>query len=284
MNLTNINKIKALLAEYGFRFSKSMGQNFLIAPWVPERIAGEAGLTEEDGVLEIGPGIGALTVELCERAGKVLSVELDERLEPILRVTLAGRENSAVVFGDALKSDLPALCREHLGERPWKVCANLPYNVTTPLLTAFLESGCFESITVMIQKEVAERICAAPGTGEYGSFTVLVNWYAQPSRLFDVTPDCFLPQPKVTSTVIRLARRKEPPARVDDEKFFFRVVRAAFNQRRKALPNALAAGLPTLEREQVRGALTRLGLPADIRGERLSVEQFAQLSNELLAR
>lgn len=282
MNLTNPNEIKALLAEYGFRFSKSMGQNFLITPWVPERIAEEAELTPEDGVLEIGPGIGTLTVELCARAGKVLSVELDTSLEPILRVTLAGCENSEVYYGDALKADLPALCREHLGERTWKLCANLPYNVTTPLLTAFLESGCFETITVMIQKEVAERICAAAGTGEYGSFTVLVNWYAEPRKLFDVTPDCFLPQPKVTSTVIQLRRRETPPAEVKDEKFFFRVVRAAFNQRRKALPNALTAGIQGLEKDAVRAALASLGLPEDIRGERLTVEQFAALSDALL--
>ena len=281
MNLTNPNEIKALLAEYGFRFSKSMGQNFLIEDWVPERIAAEAGLTETDGVLEIGPGIGVLTVELARRAGKVLCVELDSSLEPILRVTLAGVDNCEVFYGDALKTDLPALCREKLGERPWKLCANLPYNVTTPLLTAFLESGVFETVTVMIQKEVAERICAAPGTGEYGSFTVLVNWYAEAQRLFDVPPGCFLPQPKVTSTVIQLRRRETPPAEVKDRAFFFRVVRAAFNQRRKALPNALTAGINGLDKERVRAALETLGLGADIRGERLSVEQFAALANEL---
>ncbi len=282
MRLTEPDELRALLASHGFRFSRSLGQNFLIAPWVPERIAAESGVTQADGVLEIGPGVGALTGELAARAGRVLCVELDKSLAPVLRETVGGFPNVSVVFADALRSDLPALCAEKLGERPWKVCANLPYNVTTPLLTALLRAGCFETITVMIQREVAARVCAAPGTAEYGSFTVLCGWYAEPERLFDVPPDCFLPRPKVTSTVLTLRRRAAPPAAVRDESFFFRVVRAAFNQRRKALPNALSAGVPGLSREAVRAALAARGLAEDIRGERLSLLQFAALSDALL--
>ncbi len=281
MNLTDPNEIKALMAANGVRFSKSLGQNFLVASWVPEKIADAAELSENDGVLEIGPGVGVLTRELSERAAEVLSIELDESLAPILRVTLMDRPNCHVVYGDALKQNLSELCREYFGaERAWKLCANLPYNVTTPLITAFLESKAFETITVMIQKEVAERICARAGTGEYGAFTLLVNWYATAEKLFDVSPDCFLPQPKVTSSVIRLRRRSESAAQVDDEAWFFKVVRAAFNQRRKALPNALSAGLG-LDKGSIAEALGALGLNADIRGERLTLEQFAALSNLL---
>ncbi len=281
MNLTDPNEIKAMMAAHGVRFSKSLGQNFLIASWVPREIADSAEIDADDGVLEIGPGVGVLTRELAERAARVLSVELDETLAPILRVTLHDLPQCAVVYGDALKVDLPALCREHFGEeRTWRICANLPYNVTTPLITAFLEAGCFETITVMIQKEVAERICAEAGSGEYGAFTLLVNWYATAEKLFDVSPDCFLPQPKVTSSVIRLRRRSAPAAVVEDEKWFFRVVRAAFNQRRKALPNALSSALG-LDKARIVEALETMGLRPDIRGERLSLEQFAALSNLL---
>lgn len=281
MNLTDPNEIKALMAANGVHFSKSLGQNFLIAAWVPEKIAESAELCENDGVLEIGPGVGVLTRELSERAAQVLSIELDESLAPILRVTLMDRPNCRVIYGDALKQNLPELCREYFGEeRAWKLCANLPYNVTTPLLTAFLECRAFETITVMIQKEVAERICAKAGSGEYGAFTLLVNWYAAPEKLFDVSPDCFLPKPKVTSSVIRLRRREQPPAQVKDEAWFFRTVRAAFNQRRKALPNALSAGLG-LDKSVIVEALAELGLTADIRGERLKLEQFAALSDLL---
>ena len=281
MNLTDPNEIKALMAANGVHFSKSLGQNFLVASWVPERIAEAAELGENDGVLEIGPGVGVLTRELSERAGEVLSIELDETLRPILRVTLMDRPNCHVIYGDALRQDLPALCREYFGtERSWKLCANLPYNVTTPLITAFLESRCFETVTVMIQKEVAERICAKAGTAEYGAFTLLVNWYATAEKLFDVSPDCFLPQPKVTSSVIRLRRRSGSAAYVEDEAWFFRVVRAAFNQRRKALPNALSAGLG-LDKGVITEALSALELRTDIRGERLTLEQFAALSNLL---
>jgi len=284
MELTNYPEITALLRRHGFRFSKSMGQNFLTATWVPERIADESGVTAADGVLEVGPGIGCLTEQLSLRAGKVLALELDRRLEAVLAETLSGRDNVDVVFADARKADLPALCREHLGERPWKVCANLPYNVTTPLLTAFLEAGCFESVTVMVQKEVAERICARPGTGAYGAFTVLAEWHAERELLFTVPPHCFVPQPKVTSAVVRLTRRDVPPAPVEDEAFFFRVVRAAFNQRRKTLPNALSAALPELSRDALAEAMESVGLSPQLRGEALSLLQFAALSHALFCK
>ena len=234
-------------------------------------------------MLEVGPGVGCLTAQLAGRAEKVLALELDERLRGVLNETLADFGNVSVVFADAVKADLPALCREHLGERPWRVCANLPYNVTTPLLTAFLRAGCFESITVMVQKEVAQRLCAAPGTGEYGAFSLLVQWYAEPELLFDVPPHCFVPQPKVTSAVVRLQQRQAPPADVADADFFFAVVRAAFNQRRKTLPNAVSAGIQALARADVESALLSLGLSPTVRGEALSLAQFAALSNALLS-
>ena len=282
MNLTDYRDITALLQRHGFRFSKSMGQNFLTAAWVPERIAAESGITTADGALEIGPGVGCLTAELAKTAGRVTAIELDGRLRDVLGETLGAYDNVSLVFADALRADLCAVCAETLGERPWKVCANLPYNVTTPLITAFLEAGCFESVTVMIQKEVAQRLCAAPGTGEYGAFSVLVQWYAEPKLLFDVPPHCFVPQPKVTSAVVRMDRRTAPPAIADDEKFFFRTVRAAFAQRRKTLPNALRSGLSELRREDINTAVEEVGLPLDVRGEALAIAQFAALSNALL--
>ena len=277
-DLTDLRTVTALLERHGFRFSRSLGQNFLTAAWVPERIAAEADIAPGDGVLEVGPGVGCLTAELSRRAERVLALELDERLRGVLCDTLSDCSNVSVVFADAAKADLRALCAEHLGDRPWRVCANLPYNVTTPLLTAFLKAECFESVTVMVQKEVAQRICAAPGTGEYGAFTLLVRWYAEPEPLFDVPPHCFVPQPKVTSAVVRLRRRTSPPAEVPDTVFFFALVRAAFNQRRKTLPNAVSAGLRELTRADVEAALRELGLSPSVRGEALSLSQFAALS------
>ena len=280
MELTDHAAVTALLRRHGFAFSKSLGQNFLTAAWVPERIADEALLSPADGVLEIGPGVGCLTEQLARRAGRVLSVELDPRLRGVLAETLAGRDNVEIVFADALKTDLPALCAEHLGERPWRVCANLPYNVATPLLTSFLEAGCFESVTVMIQKEVAERLCAAPGTGAYGALTLLAEWYAHRELLFTVPPHCFVPQPKVTSAVVRLTRREAAPAETADTAFFFRVIRAAFNQRRKTLVNALSAGLG-MDKTAIAEAVAAAELPPTIRGEALSLSQFSLLSNRL---
>ena len=281
MNLTDYNEIRALLARHKFRFSKSMGQNFLTAAWVPEDIAASAGLDEHTGVLEVGPGVGCLTKELSERARKVVSVELDKALKPVLAETLADCENVEIVFGDVLKQDLPALVEERMPGMRHVVCANLPYNVTSPLLTAFLEAKCFETVTVMIQREVARRICAGPGSADYGAFGIFVQWHAAPELLFDVPPSCFVPQPKVTSSVIRLTRREKPPVPVRDEALLFRVVRAAFNQRRKTLVNALSSQLPELEKGQVEEILVSLDFDPRIRGEVLDIAGFAAISDKI---
>ncbi len=281
MELTNPSELKTLLTRHGFHFSKAMGQNFLIAAWVPERIAEESGVDDKTGVLEVGPGVGCLTRELSQRAGKVLAVELDERLKPVLAETLAGCENIEVLFGDVLKQNLPELVRETFpGLRP-AVCANLPYNVTSPLLTAFLEAGCFDTVTVMVQREVAHRLCARPGTADYGAFTVFTQWHSEPEILFDVSPGCFQPAPKVTSSVVHLKVRQTPPVSVNSEKRFFQVVRAAFNQRRKTLVNALSAGLNDVTKEQAAAAIAACGFEERIRGEALSIEQFAAVSDQL---
>ena len=283
MELTDYNEIQALLRRHGFRFSKSMGQNFLIEPWVPERIADSARLDKDTAVLEIGPGVGCLTEQLSRRAGKVLAVELDRSLEGVLRETLGGCDNVEVLFGDILRQDIPTLVREHFGGMRAVVCANLPYNVTSPLLTALLKAGCFDILTVMIQREVARRICAAPDTADYGAFSLFVQWHAECELLFDVPPHCFHPQPKVTSSVIRLSARKEKPFAVSDEDFLFRIIRAAFNQRRKTLPNALASGLG-LERDEIERALENCGLDPRIRGEALDMAAFVKIADELAAK
>ena len=280
MTLTNYDEIRALLSRHGFRFSKSLGQNFLTADWVPRQIAESAGLDEKTGVLEIGPGVGCLTVQLSERAGKVLSVELDKSLMPVLAETLTGHENVEVLFGDILKQDIPALVAESFpGLRP-VVCANLPYNVTTPVLTALIRPGCFETITVMIQREVAKRICAPAGSPDYGAFGIFVQWHMETELLFEVPPNCFVPQPKVTSAVIRLKKREKPPVATRNEKLLFAVVRAAFNQRRKTLTNGLCSGL-NLSREQAENAIKNAGFDTKIRGETLDVGGFAKITDEL---
>ena len=281
MNLCNAPELKALLARHGFRFSKSKGQNFLIASWVPEDIAAASGADRTCGVLEIGPGIGCLTRELAGRAGKVVSVELDRSLLPILAETLADCPNAEVVPGDILKTDIPALAGEKFQGLTPIACANLPYNITTPAITALIEAGCFASITVMIQREVAQRICARPGSKDYGAFSVYCQYYTAPELLFEVPPDCFIPAPKVTSAVVRLVPRPAP-AEVDDPEHFFRVVRAAFALRRKTLLNSLSAGLGgQYTKETLSQAIAACSLPADVRGERLSIPQFAQLSRRL---
>lgn len=281
MRLTDINDIKSLLVSHGFRFSKSMGQNFLTAAWVPEDIAEAAQLDENTGVLEVGPGIGCLTEQLAMRAGKVVAVELDNALRPVLKQTLAGKDNVEIIFGDVLKQDIKGLVAEKMhGLRP-VVCANLPYNVTSPLITAFLEAECFDSVTVMIQREVAKRICAKPATADYGAFTVLVNWYAEPELLFDVPPSCFIPQPKVTSSVIRLKTRSAPPVKVKDKALFFRVVRAAFGMRRKTLTNALSANFNELTKADIENLLTACGFDPKIRGEVLPIGDFAAISDAI---
>ena len=281
MELTNAREMKALLEANGFHFSKAKGQNFLTAAWVPRRIAEEAGVERDAGVLEVGPGIGPLTEQLCLRAGKVLAVELDQRLKPILAKTVGRFDNLELRFADVMELELERTVRDAFpGLRPM-ACANLPYYITSPILTKLLESRAFESVTVMVQKEVAQRICAAPGTGEGSAFTVFCHWYAEPRTLFDVPPSCFLPQPKVCSTVIRLKTRSEPPCPVADEALFFRVVRAAFVQRRKTLANALSTGFPALGKERITELLTDCGLSPSVRGETLNIEQFAAIANRI---
>ena len=282
MDLCNINEIKALLARHGFHFSKAKGQNFLTQSWVPQNIVLESGVDETCGVLEVGPGIGPLTQQLCRRAGKVVSVELDQRLYPVLAETMSGFDNFTLVKGDIMKQDLPALVSEHFaGLRP-VLCANLPYNITTPLLTACVKAGCFASLTVLIQKEVAQRICARSGTADYGAFSLLMQYYTEPELLFTVPNTCFLPMPKVTSAVIRCTTRAVPPVSVQSEAMLWRTVKAGFALRRKTLVNSLQTGFPLPKQELVQ-LIAGCGLPADIRGERLSLEDYARLSDALLA-
>ena len=279
MNLCDPDQIRALLARHGFRFSKSMGQNFLVADWVPREIAAASGAAAGTGVLEIGPGIGPLTVQLANRADRVASVELDRSLLPILAETLASCPNAEVIPGDILKTDIPALVREKFAGLDPIACANLPYNITSPAITALIEAGCFSSITVMIQREVARRICAGPGTKDYGAFSVYCQYHTRPELLFQVPPECFIPAPKVTSAVVRMLPHP-PPAEVDDPAHFFQVVKAAFALRRKTLINSLGmAGL--CAKQSLPQVLERCGLPGNVRGEQLSILQFAQLSKAL---
>lgn len=283
MNLTSPAEIKLLLERHGFRFSKALGQNFLIEPSVPRRIAGASGASQDTLTLEVGPGVGCLTSELAKLSGRVVAIELDNALRGVLAETLGDFENVEVVWGDAAKLDLAQIVRERAGNLHPIVCANLPYSVTTPLLAAFIEAGCFERITVMIQREVALRLAAAPGTKDYGAFTVFVNWHCEVKKLFDVPPECFMPRPKVTSSVVSLTPRAEPPCAVGDEKLLFRCVRAAFSQRRKTLSNALANGLGDFTREQVHAALAAAGVDASARGEALGYAEFAAVSDALAA-
>ena len=281
MRLTSPAELKALLERHGFRFSKALGQNFLIEPSVPRRIAEASGADENTLALEVGPGVGCLTSELARRAKKVVAIELDNALRGVLAETLGGLENVEIVWGDAAKLDLAALVRERAGALRPVVCANLPYSVTTPLLAAFIEAGCFERMTVMIQREVAQRLAAAPGTKDYGAFTVFVNWHCEVKRLFDVPPECFMPRPRVTSSVVALTPRAEPPCAVRDEALMFRCVRAAFSQRRKTLSNALSNGLGGFGRAEVLAALDAAGIDPRSRGETLSGADFARLSDAL---
>ncbi len=284
VNVCDIQVMKPLLAAHGFHFSKAKGQNFLIAPWVPESIAGAAGVREDVGVLEIGPGVGPLTQQLALRAGKVCAVEVDERLKPILEITLEGCGNVELVWGDVLKLDIPALVKEKLpGLRP-VACANLPYYITSPILTALLEAECFQAVTVMVQKEVAQRIAARPGTAEYGAFSVFCQFYAEPELLFDVPAHCFVPQPKVTSAVVTLRVRQARPWDIHDEQLFFRVVRASFAMRRKKLSNGLASGFPELGKAGAEAVLAACGFPENVRGETLGIPEFGAITNEILRR
>ena len=284
IDVCNIQVMKPLLAEHGFHFSKAKGQNFLVAGWVPERIAEDAGVDETAGVLEIGPGIGPLTQQLALRAGKVCAIEVDNRLKPILGITVGEFANLEIIWNDVLKLDVPALVKEKFaGLRPM-ACANLPYYITSPILTALLEAECFESVTVMVQKEVAQRIAAKPGTADYSAFTVFCQFYAEPELLFDVPAGCFMPQPKVTSAVITLRTRKELPWHIESKEIFFRTVRASFAMRRKTLQNGLAAGFPELGKVGAGEVIAACGLAPSVRGEKLDIAQFAAIANEIVRR
>ena len=284
INVCDIHVMKPLLESHGFHFSKAKGQNFLIAHWVPESIVREAGVDENAGVLEIGPGIGPLTQQLCLHAGKVCAVELDNRLKPILDATVGEFDNLEILWNDVLKLDVPALVKEKLGGLRPMACANLPYYITSPILTALLEAECFDSVTVMVQKEVAQRIAAAPGSADYSAFTVFCQYYAEPELLFDVPAHCFLPQPKVTSAVIQLRVRKERNWEIRDQGVFFRTVRASFAMRRKKLANGLASGFPELGKQGAAEVIAAAGLDANVRGETLSIPEFARIANEIVKR
>lgn len=281
MNLTNINDIKSLLGRHGFHFSKSMGQNFLIESWVPHDIAEAADLNENCGVMEVGPGIGPLTQQLATRAKKVAAIELDRDLLPILGETMAPYPNVEIVPGDAMKLDFKELTEDRFPGLTVKACANLPYNITTPIITKMLESGCFKTITVMIQREVAKRICAAPGDPDCGAFSLFCQYHAECELLFEVPPECFIPAPKVTSAVIRLTPRSAPPVKAD-ENALFSVIKAAYAQRRKTLLNGLTATYGSkFSKDELRQAIINCGLQDTIRGERLTLQDFANLSNIL---
>ena len=284
IDVCDIQVMKPLLAQHGFHFSKAKGQNFLISRWVPEQIAEYSGVDRNTGVLEIGPGIGPLTQQLALRAGKVCAVELDRRLEPILKQTVGEFPNLQIIWDDVLKQDIPALVKEKFpGLRP-AACANLPYYITSPILSALLEAECFDTVTVMVQKEVAQRIAAKPGSADYSAFTVFCQYYAEPELLFDVPAHCFLPQPKVTSAVVTLHVRKARPWDIADSDVFFRTVRASFAMRRKKLANGLAAGFPELGKEGAAEVIRLAGFEENVRGETLGIPEFARIANEIVKR
>ncbi len=284
VNVCDIQVMKPLLAEHGFHFSKAKGQNFLIARWVPESIAEQAGVDENAGVLEIGPGVGPLTQQLALRAGKVCAVEVDTRLQPVLEKTVGEFSNLEILWSDILKQDIAALVKDKFAELRPMACANLPYYITSPILTVLLEAECFDSVTIMVQKEVAQRIAAKPGTADYSAFTVFCQYYAQPELLFDVPAHCFLPQPKVTSAVITLKIRKERPWQIDDPAIFFRTVRASFAMRRKKLQNGLASGFPELGKAGAGEIIAACGMDENVRGETLGIQEFAAIANEIARR
>ena len=281
MDLCDRKDIQSLLARHGFHFAKSLGQNFLIRGDVAEAIA-DAGCIPGCGVLEVGPGIGALTVQLARRAEKVVSVELDKRLPPVLAETMADCDRFTLIEGDVMKLSLAAVAAEQLQGLEPVLCANLPYNITTPFLTECVRAGCFRQLTVLIQKEVAQRICARPGTGEYGAFTVLMQYYTEPELLFEVPNTCFMPPPKVTSAVVRCVTRRERPVQVVSEEAFWRTVRAGFALRRKTLVNSLQTGWQ-LPKERLAGIVESCGLPPTVRGEALGLEEYARLADALAA-
>lgn len=281
-NLGNIKNTLQVLDKYGFSFQKKFGQNFLIDAHVLEKIVDAAEITKDDCVLEIGPGIGTMTQYLCERAGWVFAVEIDKNLIPILEDTLSEYDNVKVINEDVLKLDIQKLADEENGGKPIKVVANLPYYITTPIVMGLLEGGVpLKSITMMIQKEVADRMQVGPGTKDYGALSLAVQYYSKPSVICQVSPECFIPKPGVGSSVIRLECYDVPPVEVRADKNMFKLIRAAFNQRRKTLTNAISNGGLGISREQCAEALRNLGLSETIRGEALTLEQFAALSDEL---
>ena len=272
----------AVLQKYNFHFQKKFGQNFLIDTHVLERIISEAGVTKDDFVVEIGPGIGTMTQYLCEAAGAVAAVEIDKNLIPILHDTLSEYDNVEIINEDILKVDIAALAEEKNGGKPIKVVANLPYYITTPIIMGLFESHVpIESITVMVQKEVADRMQCGPGTKDYGALSLAVQYYAKPEIVANVPPNCFMPRPSAGSAVIRLTRHENPPVEVVDEKLMVRLIRASFNQRRKTLVNGLKnASDLSFSKEQIEAAIEAIGQPLTIRGEALTLEQFAALSNQ----
>lgn len=282
-NLGNPGSTIAVLQKYNFNFQKKYGQNFLIDSNILKRIVAGAGITKEDVVLEIGPGIGTMTQYLAEAAKKVIAIEIDDKLIPILQDTLSGYDNVRVIHRDVLKVDLNALSQEENGGQPFKVVANLPYYITTPIIMGLFEQKVpVKSITVMVQKEVADRMQVGPGNKDYGALSLAVQYYAKPEILLEVSPGCFMPRPNVSSKVIHLTKHQTPPVEVKDEALMFSLIRAAFNQRRKTLVNGLKnAEQLSFSREEIEAALAKLGLSPAVRGETLTLEQFALLSNLL---
>lgn len=272
-----------VLQKYRFNFQKKFGQNFLIDTHVLDKIIDASGVTEDDFVLEIGPGIGTMTQYLCERAREVVAVEIDKNLIPILSDTLKNYSNVTVINEDILKLDICKLAEEKNQGKPIKVVANLPYYITTTIIMGLFESHVpIDSITIMVQKEVAERMQEGPGSKEYGALSLAVQYYARPEIVANVPPNCFMPRPNVGSAVIRLTRHEKPPVEVEDEKLMFRIIRASFNQRRKTLANGLNNSPEIhLPKEVIQESIVSLGVPENIRGEALSLEQFAELSNEI---
>ena len=271
----------AVLQKYNFNFQKKFGQNFLIDTHVLDKIIRSAGITKDDFVLEIGPGIGTMTQYLCENAREVVAVEIDKNLIPILEDTLSEYDNVSVINEDILKVDLNKLAQEKNGGKPIKVVANLPYYITTPIIMGLFESHVpVASITVMVQKEVADRMQEGPGSKDYGALSLAVQYYANPEIVANVPSNCFMPRPKVGSAVIRLTCHEEPPVQVEDENLMFRIIRASFNQRRKTLVNGLNNSPEiSIPKEMIAEAIAEMELSPSIRGEALSLEQFAQLSN-----